>query len=307
MSHESNLDDPAIETMRWNLDAMSMHPGELYPPRDIRNMIHATGSLPPLPETAYRLLDLMNAPDADALGLAAVIEQDPLLASQTLRWANSAFYGLKQPVDSVREAVARVLGFEQAAGLALGLSTMSPLNTPREGPVGRDAVWRHALLAGRLMQDLRDLLPEHRRPGSGMTYLAGLTQNIGHLLLGHLLPSQFAFLNHFIRKNPRIRLPVADNFALGVDHAQLGHWLLEAWQLPAPLLTAVRHHHNPAYSGLQHTLVQLTCLADQLLAGTGNGLGPAPVAEETEDLARLLELDPAACTQVLENTLSSGP
>ncbi len=299
--------DSPLEAMRWNLDAMSLRPADLHPPQDIRDMIRSTDSLPALPETARRLLDLMEDPDADAVGLAAIMDADPLLAAQAISWANSAYYGLKRPVESVHEAVIRVLGFEQAAGLALGITTMGPLETPREGIVGRDAVWRHAMHAGHLMSALRDLMPEALRPSVGFTYLAGLTQNIGYLLLGHLLPSQFAFLNRLLSKNPEIRLHVADNFALGVDHTQLGHWLLETWGMPMALQSAVRHHHNPAYIGAQQPLVLLTCLSDQLLSRTASGLGPKTDIDESEDLIRRLDIDPGECTRTLEQITPTTP
>lgn len=301
-----NTRNGAVEALRWNLDTLSMRPSEIRPPQDIRVLIQSVDELPPLPETARDLLQLLDRPDADAQDLAEVIGQDPLVANQIVRWANSAYYALRIPVDSVKEAIARVLGYEQALSLALGLTTLAPLETPRTGPVGRDAVWRHAQACSRLMLHLQALLPEDRRASSGRLQLTGLTQNIGYLLLGHLLPAQHAFLNRIIENNRSLSLPVVENFSLGVDHTQLGYWLLETWDMPGHLQTAVRHHHNPAYEGQHQDLVLLTCLADWLTAGTPVGLGPAPHEIPLHTLMGRLELEPEQCAHALAAAIGSS-
>jgi HD-like signal output (HDOD) protein len=33
---------------------------------------------------------------------------------------------------------------------------------------------------------------------------------------------------------------------LGVDHAELGALIAQAWGLPEPLVTGIKHHHDPA-------------------------------------------------------------
>jgi HD-like signal output (HDOD) protein len=298
-----NLDPQALELLRWNLDTLSTRPLDIHPPHEILSLIRNEDELPVLPETGRRLLLLLEEPDADAGDLAEVVELDPLLAAQLIRWSNSAYYALRQPVSSVKEAIARVLGFEQAAGLALGLIAHSPLQTPAAGTVGRDAVIRHSVRCSHLILELRSLLPAEHRPSMGQAQLCGLTQNIGYLLLGHLLPAAFTFLNELLAKNPKIELPVAERFALGVDHGQLGFWLMETWAMPLPVQTAVRHHHNHRYEGPQQTLVLLNCLADLLLRQTGEGLGPVPEESLIASLAERLDLDPQDCI----NTVNTPP
>jgi HD-like signal output (HDOD) protein len=304
MTRETGPDDTrALELLRWNLDNLSARPMDIYPPREILGLIRTVDELPALPQTARRLMQLLEDPDADAGDLADVVETDPLLASQLVRWANSAYYGLRQPVDSVKEAISRALGFEQAASLALGLIALNPLQTPDAGVVGRDAVMRNALRNSRLLLELNRLLPSHKRQASGLLQLCGVTQNIGYLLLGHLLPTALAFLNDLLSHNPGIELPVAENFALGVEHSQLGFWLMENWDMPAPVQNAIRHHHNPRYEGDQESLVLLNCLADRLLSQAGAGLGPVADESETLGLMQRLGLTSEQCQDALANAV----
>jgi len=297
------IDQESLHILRWNLDSLSTRPMDVYPPRDIVQLIRDEDDLPVLPETGRRLLQLLDQPDADVGDLAGIVERDPLLAAQLIRWSNSAYYCLRQPVTSLKEAISRVLGFEQTLHLALGLIALSPLETPDSGVIGRKAVARHAVQCSRLLAKLRDLLPTERRPSAGQLQLSGLTQNIGYLLLGHLLPAAFAFLENVLSKNPRIQLSVAEHFTLGVDHGQLGFWLLEHWGMPLPVQAAVRHHHNPNYDGPQRELVLLNGLADSLLSLTNVGLGPAIEEPQLEALSEQLGLAPADCRVALTDTL----
>lgn len=289
-----------VQTLRWNLESATGAGQTLAAPGDIRDRIRSSEALPPLPEITRRLLELRADPDANALMLAEAVGLDPMLSAQLLRWANSPYYAPRNPVSTVRDAIVRALGFNLSFSLALGLAALSPLKTPNTGPLGRDRIWRHGMQCATLMQALAREQPAEIRPASGLIELAGVTQNIGYLLLGHLLPEHFQLLGRFIQSNPGLALPTLERFAIGVEHTQLGGWLFEAWEMPEALQTVQRQHHNPAYSGEHQSLVLLTCLADQLLEGRGDGLGARPSEPETRTgLLERLGLGEHACEHAL--------
>ncbi|NEX23447.1 HDOD domain-containing protein [Thiorhodococcus mannitoliphagus] len=286
---------------QWNLNNATTRLGAQLPPGDIRDLIRAHDDLPPLPEITARLLRFRDDPNASAVGLAAIVELDPLLTGQMLRWANSAYYGLRIPAESVRDAIVRSLGFSTALALALALAALRPLKTPNQGSIGRDRVWRHGLQCGLLMTELAKHLPAGAQTPSEQIPLAGLTQNIGYLLLGHLLPDSFRFLNHLIEQNGSLTHPVIDRFGLGLEHTQLGQWLFEVWEMPPALRAVVRHHHNPGYEGEHAPLVLLTCLADSLLDETPWRLGACAIEKAARSpLIARLGLDQETCEMALE-------
>ena len=115
--------DMAAHLAQWNLYSAFDRGGEAqYPIIDIQALIRANDDLPPLPEITRRLLHFRDDPNASTTALAEIVELDPLLAGQMLRWANSAYYGLRTPTESVRDAIVRVLGFNNALALALALA-----------------------------------------------------------------------------------------------------------------------------------------------------------------------------------------
>jgi HD-like signal output (HDOD) protein len=79
-------------------------------------------------------------------------------------------------------------------------------------------------------------------------FVAGLLHDIGSLLIYNRAPETARNLILAARGNEAI-LHRTEHQALGFGHAELGGLLLDQWRLPVPLLSAVRHHHDPAAAG----------------------------------------------------------
>ncbi len=244
--------------------------GRLTPAR-IRRDVQEIHELPALPATAARMLQLATGPLAGARQLAQLIEQDPSLAAQVLRYANSSLYGYAGSVKDVQTAIARVLGFDFVLNLALGLTIGKALRIPQDGPLGLHAFWRHSVYAARLMEVLALQIPGRDRPERGSAYLAGLLQNIGRLVLGHTFRPEFFLLNQLAAANPDVRVTELEKSVLGVTHDQIGAWLMESWGMPESLTAAVRFHHDPDYRGEHAVYPQLLLIANHHLAKLGIG------------------------------------
>lgn len=237
----------------------------------IRQRLENVDKLPAMPRVAEEILQVGANPYANASDLASVIEQDPSLTAQLIRCANSPFYGYRGKVDSIRDVIARVLGYDMVIDIALGIAVGRALRNPAYGPLGLTAYWRHATYCAALTQTLGAQIGAVTRPRQGMTYLGGLLHNFGILLLGHLWPDEFRVLNNAVAKHPAEPVPALETRLLGVTHAELGVWLMEAWDMPGELVTVVREHHNPEYDGPDSVYVWLTLVANRLLQGVGLG------------------------------------
>ncbi len=86
--------------------------------------------------------------------------------------------------------------------IAFGLALGKALNNPKDGPLGLNAFWKHAVYCAALTQTLCNSVEYSRRPPVGLGYMAGLLHNFGILLLGHLFPDQFERLNKAVQQNP---------------------------------------------------------------------------------------------------------
>ena len=58
----------------------------------MKQRLEETIEIPPLPETAQKVMKLRVNPDADVDDLADVVETDPSLAAQVVSWAASPYY-----------------------------------------------------------------------------------------------------------------------------------------------------------------------------------------------------------------------
>ena len=284
--------------INWTLNVIDPQASTFTPPEDMRQKISQINALPPLPGIALRILKLGSDPLADSRKLGELIEQDPQLTAQVIRWASSAFYGYKGKITSVQDAISRVLGFDFVFNLALGLASLASLKAPRDGQIGTKMFWTHALASTHLMKALNEKIPSANRLESQQVFLAALLHNIGFPLLGDQFPKEFSYLNTLIMANPTLTVFNLENFALGIDHTMLGAWLMNTWSMPKPLTDIVYHHHNPNYLGENCQLNLLTFLSDCLLGQIG--IGDARHQSCPDEVFTRLQLPVAGCNEILD-------
>jgi HD-like signal output (HDOD) protein/prolyl-tRNA editing enzyme YbaK/EbsC (Cys-tRNA(Pro) deacylase) len=244
-----------------------------FTPLRIRQRLEETLDLPPLPETARKIIELRVDSNADTTELSNVVEMDPGMAAQVVSWARSPYYGVKGEIKSVEEAVIRVLGFDLVINLALGLALGRTLAVPKEGPNGYAPFWQQAVMTAALMGELARLMPAKDRPNRGTAYLCGLLHNFGYLILGHIFPPQFALVNRHIEANPHINRSLLEKYLIGLSREQVSSLLMQQWSMPEEVVIALRSQHNPGYEGDFSTCANLLYVATRSLRSRGFGDG----------------------------------
>ncbi|HUJ28751.1 MAG TPA: HDOD domain-containing protein, partial [Myxococcales bacterium] len=79
------------------------------------------------PGLSLQILNMVAAPDIDARKLARLVSRDPALSASLLRVANSAFYRGASPIQTVRDALAR-MGMTEVARVASVVAARSLFN-----------------------------------------------------------------------------------------------------------------------------------------------------------------------------------
>jgi HD-like signal output (HDOD) protein/prolyl-tRNA editing enzyme YbaK/EbsC (Cys-tRNA(Pro) deacylase) len=250
--------------------------------------VQKTTELPPMPEMAQKIFSLNSNPYARIQDLAQIVEVDPSFAAQIIRYARSPFYGYRGKINSIHDAVARVLGYDLVMNIALGLASAAPFKIARNGPLGLNAFWRHATYSAVLTQSLCGLVSKGPKPRAGMAYLAGLLHNFGFLVLGHVYPVEFKLLNEAVAAQPQTPVAELEAEIVGVTHGEIGAWLMESWNMPAEIIAVVSEHHNADYSGHFAEYARLVHLVDHLLKKFD--LGDAPSSDLPAGLAQSLGL-----------------
>ncbi|MCG8673435.1 MAG: HDOD domain-containing protein [Pseudomonadales bacterium] len=272
----------------------------------IKQQLEKLYRLPPMPAMAYKIIEMVNDPDVNAKQLSSVIELDPSVTSQVIRYACSPYYGYQGKIDSVQSAVTRVLGFDLVCNLALGIASSQAFSIPKDGPLGLRNFWRHSLYNAILSQTIAKKLAGRLDINPDKAYLCGLLHNIGVLLIGHLFPPEFKMLNKLVAQHADCSLHELEKQVIGMGqakqiielgHDQIGSWLLERWQLPGEVVACCAEHNNVQVSGEYSDYVRIIQTSNYLLAQEGisdiklnENMGPVPLATALVNDAELYEI-----------------
>jgi len=260
----------------------------------VRKVVGSIERLPSVPATYQRLSETLAQEETTAADLGRIIEQDMGMTVKILKLVNSAFFGLRRELTSPTEAVA-YLGMETVRSLVLAkgiFEASEPLATRR---ITLDAIWAHGLAVGQGAKTILRLLKasEHDQ-NDALT--SGLLHDIGTLILARHFPDLYDKTFDLV-DSENLLLHVAEQRVLGVDHTEVGAYLVGLWGLPPVIVESVRFHHEPALStgGIHRpTPVCAVHLADGMLRETPAHAAfehPAldPVLLQTQWLANNLE------------------
>jgi len=270
----------------------------------IRQRIEDTLELPPLPETAQRIIHLRVNPNALMGDLVDIVESDPVLAAQVVSWASSSFYAAAGQVRSVHDAVSRVLGFELVMNLAMGLALGRVLALPHDRPHGYVDYWQESIWQAQSAGLLTSLMPRGRRPEFGLGYLSGLLHNLGYLILAHVFPPHFGLVCRNREVNSHIDSSVIEHYLLGITGEQMAAQLLLSWGMPEEVAQAVRFQKIPDYDGPNRDYARILALGRQLLTERGVISGPCRSVDPALYLS--LGLDRTQVEQCFDQLVARG-
>lgn len=197
-------------------------------------------NLPSPPGIALRLLKLRDN-ESTGLGEASdAISLDPALAARILKIVNSAFYSLRHDVSTITHAVT-LLGADRLYSVALSFSLFDGLRTFGSRDFDHAAYWRRSVLAATAGRCLCPWAGESRQEE---VFLAALLQDIGMLILNEAFPEGYAELLRQAEGDHHRLLALERKYA-STDHAEMGVWVQEMWQLPELFQVAIRGSHDP--------------------------------------------------------------
>lgn len=215
---------------------------------------------PVLPAIALQLMEMSRKPEVTFPQMASLMQQEPLLASQVLRLAQSPVYRRGEPLRTLEQATSR-LGMRVLSDLFLQAS----LNARVFRAPGYEApMMRLADHSGATAQ-LARLVCQHTAMMDEQAFLCGLLHDVGTAacmiaVAGHRSAS----------REPMIPFPVLAPVLREV-HESASERLAELWQLPGEIRIIIGHHHSLSYKGMIHPLSAVVCIAESLATELGHG------------------------------------
>ncbi|MDD2700717.1 MAG: HDOD domain-containing protein [Sideroxydans sp.] len=222
--------------------------------------------IPPCPAILDRFMVEARKDEPDYHRLASIICSDVSLSASLIKTANSPYFGARQRVRSVNEALV-ILGLNTASRAVAGIILRKSFPTVPNMERFWDASSRFARLSGWLAQQLDTLaLP----PEDAYTF--GLFRDCGIPVLLRRLPSYESVLQS-ANKEVELDFTQVEDAVLPTNHAMVGCVLAQSWWLPEELCLAIRHHHNHGVLAtttsppplLSRKLIATTQLAEHLV------------------------------------------
>jgi HD-like signal output (HDOD) protein len=239
--------------------------------------------LPPFPQVAVKVLQLVNNENVQLHQLSDLISSDPAFASEVLTIANSLLYAPRFPSKSILQAIA-ILGANNLQGLCLTVGVRAYLGKSLNRPFMR-AIWRHNLACALIAEQLAAA----GFMDKDIAFTSGVMHDIGRLALAVIRPVEYAQMLEAHLGTPASILQ-GERDLFGADHCDTGRQLVADWKLPPEFEAVVAEHHTPRNRNRDGAwgmveLIKVSCrMADTAGFPAFPGCEAAPFADLLEEL-----------------------
>ena len=238
-----------------------------------KRILKSIQSLPPFPVTIQKVMALAGDPDSSLTELAAVIRLDQAITANILRICNSAYFGLRRPVDNVGDAIMH-MGRKNVlrAVMAAGLSRY--FRTAKGYEVKGGDLWEHAVAVALMSQICAAKISS---PDDPRLFTAAVLHDIGKMVMGEFVHEAWQKIQELTERQQYSFLE-AEEEVLGVNHAVLGGEIALIWKFPDEILKAIAFHHRPDLLADGDVVPWIVYLSNQVCHVMGIGVGTDALA-----------------------------
>ena len=198
------------------------------------------GDLPALPHVISDLVWKLNDPDTGITDVTGPISREPTLAAQVLRMVNSAYYGVRQEVTSLVQAIT-LLGYRTVQTLVLSAAAQGVFRLRCRSPrYDQETMTLHSIATAAVA---RHLARTSRKVNPDAAFTAGLLHDIGKLAIDQVAPEHYTTLYDEARENGT-SLAEVETSTGSPGHGPAGAQLGDHWRLPADIVDGIGCHHT---------------------------------------------------------------
>ncbi len=201
--------------------------------------------LPSPSSTVMEVMRLCNSEETSLSDLAELIQTDPALSIEILKYANSAFMATGTQVASVQKATVK-LGMQTVVVLAMGFSLLasnkSGLCKGFDYPLFWQTSLAEALAAREIAKLNKGVIPDD-------LFICGLLSHMGAFSLAAIFPELYA---EILETSPRSNMLKSREYEkFGIDSAELTTELFLHWGLPGLYALATGFHEELNHAELE--------------------------------------------------------
>lgn len=203
-------------------------------------------ALPPLPATAQKILTCFGDEFIDAKNVADIVQGDPGICAKLLGLANSAYFGLAEPVNDISEAISRVLGVDTVRSLVLAMAMQQSFNSSKCPQFDVRRFWMMSIRAAECCKMIASCDKSSDDAERDLAYSAGLCHNLGLMALSHIEPQRTGkVLKQHLEEMLPDSLATLLNAEFATDHKIMTAELGRSWSLPSPMISAYQYRAFP--------------------------------------------------------------
>lgn len=197
--------------------------------------------IPLQPTILIEFVQERNNPNMSLRKIADSLSKDVAISAGILKTVNSPFFGLRQKIASIPQAVS-LLGINNVSNLVFSLSLKNAFKK-NQSPFLKsfwDRTNEIALLSARICRNYSVQAPDE-------AYTLGLMSDCGVPVIAERFEHYDNFYMSFDH-NGESTITEAENELFSTDHTVVGAFLAKRWQFPQLIRLGIEHHHRPIES-----------------------------------------------------------
>ncbi|MCP3939898.1 MAG: HDOD domain-containing protein [Desulfobacteraceae bacterium] len=262
----------------------------------IQILLKEIKNLKPIPAVVHQLLNVVNKPDSSMSDIAKIIQYDPAITASVLRTCNAAYFGLKHPAESIKDAV-NLLGIDQIIDLVLLKSGAKVLSGKHKGyGLQEGAMWKFSVSSAIIA---KQIAKELELGQENAIFTAALLKDIGKTILDRFILNSFHKISDLVT-HENLSFMEAEKKIIGVDHAELGGMIAKIWKFSPKMVKIIRNHHLKDIAQAKDKDVAVVYLADCICMMLGMGGNADGLAYRFhEDAMNLLGISADDITKII--------
>jgi len=203
---------------------------------DLLNLVSNMKRLPTLPHVFFELTKQIEE-DAPIETISLKLEEDPAVATNILKLANSAFYNAR--TGSIKQAI-MYIGLNNVKNIILTNAVFGDNSLDQSF---KKTHWQHVSFANKLLNAM--YIEVLGKKLNNNISAAGLLHDVGNIVLMCNFPALLHEMILEAKKDEHKDLYMIERDRIGFSHEELGGYLLDLWGLPLPMIEVALYHHDP--------------------------------------------------------------
>ncbi|MFQ5589646.1 MAG: HDOD domain-containing protein [Phycisphaerae bacterium] len=223
--------------------------------------IKKSAAVPSVPQVVTRFLEIMQDPQFKYDDLVKVVSADAGTVSEILRLVNSALFGVREKIVSLRQALT-LLGPKRTRSLLLGRYLVDAMSHKSVAGLDMSYFWRRSLASSVVAGRFADVVHPGQRDEA---FIGALLADIGIPIMAEALPDRYAPIVKRYAPHGRPFTSEEELDAVEVTHAEVSAMVLAHWTLPDSLARAVNLHQsqNPGKDDVA-CIARILCSSDAI-------------------------------------------